>query len=588
MWYQILSGETMSDELKPKWLFIVPLIAIGVLAVSTFLIFLSLELHPLKLLGIQSMFAVAIGIGILFGHHLERRETSPRLRVITFWAWFVLIALFCAFSVINFLSTPRTLPHGIAQSLPAVIFLFFFAFVLFALRRLLMAGGTSAPKSAESLVLWVTSIQWSCVWIALTVLMLYMKQSSVAFWMTQVFAYWLLLHCAELFIRVVIGLLGNKTTGYERLPVLVSQELIFRGRNPFARLLDDLKDEYGIDLHSSRIGPFINTWVPRLLLTLIVIYWGLTTLVIIQPHELGIRERLGVPVHPSVDPGLHLKFPWPFESIRTYPAKRLHSMTIGYEALDQNQDMIWSKPHGRQEYRFPVGNAKELISVDAVLLYEIDDIFNYAYTTQNPDSLISALAYNTLISEIVSKTLNELLSVDRFTLSNTVTHTLNNRLEQESIGLKAVLLSFLSIHPPFEVAASYQRVVSSGLAKEARILRAHAFREQRLPAAETLADSLTATARADSARRVGKAIGESGAFIRRSEARKSARTLIDQDMRLSSLEKILQGEEYIVIDEQLSASSLQPWIDLRTVQTSDVSVDTLNTPMPWDGEGALE
>ena len=578
----------MPDELKPTWLFIAPIIAFTVLAVSTFLIFLSLELHPLKLLGIQCLFAIAVGFGALFGHHLEYRDSASRLGIISFWSWFALIATMCGFSVVNFLTTPRTLPHGIAKSIPVVVFLFFFAFVLFALRRLLSAGGTSARILSNTLALWVTGIQWSCLWIAVTLLMLFIKQSSIAFWMTQIFAYWLLLHCAELFIRVAAGLIGNKTTGFERLPALFSYELLFHGRNPFVRLIDDLKEEYGIDLHSSRIGPFINTWLPRLVLALFIIYWGLTTLVVIKPHELGLRECLGVPGSRPVESGLHFKFPWPFEYVRTFPAKRLLSMTIGYEAMDQNQDMIWSRPHGRHEYRFPVGNAKELISVDAVLLYEIDDIFNYAYTTQNPDSLISALAYNTLLSEIVSKTLNELLSVDRFRLSNIVTETLNSRLEKEQIGLRAVLLSFLSIHPPFEVAASYQRVVSSGLAKEARILRAQAYREQKLPAAQTLADSLIAAARADSARRIGKAIGESNAFKTRSAARRSARTVIDQDLRLTALEKILHGEEYIIIDKQLSASSLQPWIDLRTIPASDVSADTLNTPMPWDGEGALE
>jgi membrane protease subunit HflK len=267
-------------------------------------------------------------------------------------------------------------------------------------------------------------------------------------------------------------------------------------------------------------------------------------------------------------------------------------MTIGYEALSRVQDMIWSRPHGRKEYRFPVGDGRELISIDALLYYEIDDVFDYAYQTQNPDTILACLAYAALSERIVGSQLDELLSVDRASLSEELAETLNRRATSESLGLHVVQLCLESIHPPFEVADAYQRVVSSTLAKEARVLRANAYRENVLPAAQAQADSLVSLARADSCLRLGTAKGEAIAFIQTAAARGVAPDLFDQHLRLGTLEASLVERQFVVLDRRISTSRLQPWIDLRekplSVPLDQAKDDFEDMAIPWEGEGAFQ
>jgi membrane protease subunit HflK len=582
------------NKREPLWLFFVTLIAHLLIALAGAACFLAWQLHPGRLLGILAAVGATASLGIL----LQGIQTTPekalrRQEALAYLAWFLLIGVGGAFAVIGFLKTPRTLPTGIDKAFPLAVFFLAGAFAVFVVRRVvLLAVPSDARSIRHGLALWLANTFWSVVLASVALILLSIKLYQIAFWVTQILAYWCLLYCLEMIIRALVVAAQSHAALSAVSPNLLLFEAVYLGINPFSRLGRLLLEEYGINIGSSRLGPLLRRGVPLVFALLLISLWALSAFVVIQPHELGLRERFGRSSRAALEPGLHLKYPWPIERVLRFPAKRLLSMTIGYEALSQAQNMIWSRPHGRKEYRFPVGDARELISIDALLYYEIDDVFEYAYLTQNPDTILSCLAYAVLSERIVGSELDELLSVDRASLSVELAETLNQRITSERLGLQVVALCLESIHPPFEVATAYQRVVSSSLAKEARILRANAYREEVLPAAHAQAESLASSARADSCTRVGSAKGEAIAFLQTAKARNVAPDIFDQHLRLGALEATLEARRFVVLDRRISTSRLQPWIDLRTKSLSvplDQAQDTFeDTAIPWEGEGAFQ
>ncbi len=578
-----------SNKLAPIWLFVAPIVVQAVLGVAGVVTYLSFGLHSGRVIGIAALVGAAIAFGILFqGLRMSRGHQTKRLEFLPFLSWYLLIGIAGAFGVIAFLRTPRALPEELVKALPAAVFLLAGVFAIHVVKRLVTLGSSEAHRRvASGMALWLTNSMYSLLVASLALILLSLKFYQAAFWTTQVLAYWILLLTIELVLRTLFLAVKAAPNHPDVLPNLVMLEAVFRGKNPFSSLANTLRDEYALDFGFSRIAAMLRRGLPLVGAFLVLALWGLSAFVLLQPHEVGIREVLGKSKPPALEPGIHLKYPWPFERVRKFPAKRLLSMTVGYEAFGQTENIIWSRPHGRKEHRFPVGNAKELISIDALMYYEISDVFDYAYRTQNPDTALSCLAYSTLIRRIVGSDLDELLSVDRASLSKELAENLNRRAAAESLGLHVVGIYLESIHPPFEVADAYQRVVSGDLAKEARILRAMAYRERVLPAVQAQADSLIARARADSSTRVGSAKGEASAFVSKAQARRLAPGPFDQHLRLGAMESALMGREFIVLDNRLSASSLQPWIDLRAKPPA-APIPKEDVAIPWDGEGALE
>ena len=71
---------------------------------------------------------------------------------------------------------------------------------------------------------------------------------------------------------------------------------------------------------------------------MMVSFWALSCLVLIHPYEKGVRIRFGVPEKQVLEPGFHLKWPWPLGEIRRAPASRILSMNIGHEEEEEKEE----------------------------------------------------------------------------------------------------------------------------------------------------------------------------------------------------------------------------------------------------------
>ncbi len=300
--------------------------------------------------------------------------------------------------------------------------------------------------------------------------------------------------------------------------------------------------------------------LPLLLFQLAVLYL-LSSLIFLGPEEAGIRERLGRPVPGGpMESGFHLLWPWPFETVRREPARRVLSIHVGYEKADGErhpETLLWTVPHFRNEDTFLTAGEGEaagdatsvgLLSFNMPVEFLVTNLHQYVYGHRDPPGLVRDLAYQSLTRALAARTLVDLLGAGRLAAGEEVRAGVQAAADRLGLGIKVLFAGVHGVHPPVPVADAFQSVVGALEEREASILEARAYTNTVLPLAHADAGQLRAAAEARRHRTAVLATADAALFTNRLAARRSAPTLFDQDLYYDTLSRALAGNRRYIID----------------------------------------
>jgi regulator of protease activity HflC (stomatin/prohibitin superfamily) len=334
--------------------------------------------------------------------------------------------------------------------------------------------------------------------------------------------------------------------------------------NVIGSVLDAAERQLGIDLRSTWALTVVRRSVEPLVIALGLVGWLSTAMSIVGVEEQGLVERLGVPVGgPPLEPGLHLHWPWPIDTVARLPVRRVQALTVGHEGKEENggpEDVLWARQHAANEYTLLLGNGRDLITVDAAVQYRIADPRAWRYHSQNPGDALRAIAHRAVMRTTVNRTLADALS------ENVVTTTARMRTmvqqEADTLGLGVEVLSFTvgGMHPPVAVAAEYQAVVSAELGKVTAVVQAEADRNRTVPFAEAARlmgrNGATAAGAAD----LAKASGEAWSFrTLQAQYRADAGEYLFR-RRLETLELVLPSRRILIVDHRFQRDGGELWV----------------------------
>jgi regulator of protease activity HflC (stomatin/prohibitin superfamily) len=344
---------------------------------------------------------------------------------------------------------------------------------------------------------------------------------------------------------------------------LATLTTLFHWGNPLRGLTEAAERGLGLSLRSTWAIGFMRRSLGVLAAGLILLVWASTMLVVVGPEEQGVRLRLGrlssrVPV-PS---GLHVKWPWPLETVDRYPVTRVQTLALGY-AGSRKDSLLWGRKHAGEEYQLLLGEGRELVSVDATISYRIRDVLAFAFGSQNPRDMLDGLAYRLLMRETVATDLDRLLTADRAAFGRRFARALQDDSDAQGLGFEILHVSFTSLHPPVGIAAAYEDVVSAEIERVTRAARARVVRETAIPAAQADAARVVQEAEAEAARRLADAAGAAAGFRAALDASRTSPELFRFRRRLEALEQGLADRSLFVVDHRLRRGAGELWIDVR-------------------------
>lgn len=282
-------------------------------------------------------------------------------------------------------------------------------------------------------------------------------------------------------------------------------------------VLSYLEKNTGITMRSLWSIRLIKTVLPYSLIAVVLLLWGFSGVVKIEAQQEGAHYRLGKLQEETLQPGLHMTLPWPFDTVEIYDTQTVSNMTIGYVS-DRSTDNIWTDSHGKEEYTLLLGGGKELVSINLRLEYRIDDLKAYLRGSASPELLVQAAAYEAVTARTINTDLETLLATDRVAFAESFQKELVERIAVHNTGITVVSVVLESIHPPMQIADVYQELVSAGIKAEQIVLQAQCDANVTVINANNYYDTIITDAKVNQYRDIAAARSEVAAFMASAEA----------------------------------------------------------------------
>jgi Cu+-exporting ATPase len=280
----------------------------------------------------------------------------------------------------------------------------------------------------------------------------------------------------------------------------------------------------------------------------------------IGPDEVGLLRRWGR-YKGRLEPGLHLRWPAPFEQVTRLRPERVRSLEIGFR-FDRPEvgsgTLRWESLHERgavarraDEALLMTGDG-QLIELTASAQYRLDPdseaLRRYAFGVADAEKALRPLAESAVRAVVGRRALDGLLAGHRHEVERAAAADLQRRVKQYGLGILIVAVAFQDVHPPLVVVDAYRDVSRAESERQTRRNQAITYRAERVTLAEGQAAATLQQAEADRSARVARAGGEADAFLIQQQARAAFPTLTDHRLFWETMAATLAGKRKIVLD----------------------------------------
>lgn len=301
----------------------------------------------------------------------------------------------------------------------------------------------------------------------------------------------------EILLNFVLTLYRPRKPGEYLRPAFDSRVLAFLSAPD--RLAESISEavnyQFGFNVSSTWFYRLVSRSIVLLVVLGMLIGWGLTSLVVVQPDEQALLLRGGKYVKTIDGGGLVLKRPWPLDQVVRYPAERVTRLTIGGErrALDDTRrPILWTTeaPSGERYLVVrasvqPNDRSLALMTMEIPIHYRVTNLRQYLELAQDGAGedrdeirrdLLTAISEREILRHMSGYSVSQILGPERGDIARSLGDRLQREFDRKNSGVKLVFTGLQGVRPPAaeEVARAFERVFGLERLAEARILRAEA------------------------------------------------------------------------------------------------------------------
>jgi len=217
----------------------------------------------------------------------------------------------------------------------------------------------------------------------------------------------------------------------------------------------------------------------RWIFTLAVVGWLATSVFMITTDEEGVLVRFGRVVDDRVPPGIHVKLPWPCESVTRLKARETKRLGLGVALAGQVTG--WTPAPAEVEL---LSGDQNIVNVELVVQYNIAEPRDYLFGSVAPEDLLKAAAKNALLEVVGRMPVEEVLYEKRVEIQQRVQERLAKLAAGYRAGVSINSVNIQRVYPPPEVAAAFNDVVSAKADRFRLLEEAHGYANDLIPKAE--------------------------------------------------------------------------------------------------------
>lgn len=393
---------------------------------------------------------------------------------------------------------------------------------------------------------------------------------KVDLYLARAFAVLLGVAGVETLISLVLEVYRPRVKGRVASRVIYESRLVGLLGQPagiFTTVAQALDYQFGFKVSDTWFYQFIQRAAGWMVLGQFSLLLLSTCLVFIDAGEQALLERNGKPVagREVLDPGLHLKLPWPIDTIYRERTREIRSFVIGIVPdpdKDQERTILWTVSHYKEEYNLLVASrevlpsstpgreqapAVNLLTASIPIQYEINDLKAWATGHASATNLLEKIATREVITYLVGADFFELMSHGRDRAAAELKRRIQAAADSLKLGIHILLVGLQDVHPPVKVAKDFNAVVAAIQEKEAIVERARAYGLTNVILARAEATNRVRQAEAHRIRTIAATLAQAAQFTNQMKAFREAPQVYTQRAYLNAIAQGTAGARKVVL-----------------------------------------
>ena len=427
-----------------------------------------------------------------------------------------------------------------------------------------------------------------CGLIVASFALIYSGVTNADLYLARGLAVLLGLAAIESLVNLILEIYRPRVRGKQERLVYESRllGLLSQPEGIFTTAAQALDYQFGFKVSETWFYRFMEKALAWLILIQFVVLILSTCFVFVNPGEQALLERWGRPREAVLNPGLHVKMPWPIDKVYRFHSDKIQSFRIGMAAdEDHGRTVTWNIQHEDQPLNLMVAardnraasdtNAAagavpvDLLTVGIPVQYQIQDIRAFAYNHVNSSNLLERLATREVVRYLVGVDLFDILSKGKEKAASDLQAAIQKVADEQKMGVKILLVGLEDIHPPQKVATAFENVVGARQESEATIRQAEGYALSTVELARGAADRLVREAESYRFQRIASADAQATRFQQQLKAYEASPEVYAVRAKLQALMQHSTNVRFIVKTTTNTHDTFQ--IDLQEKITPDMA-----------------
>ncbi len=297
----------------------------------------------------------------------------------------------------------------------------------------------------------------------------------------------------------------------------------------------------------------------------LIIIFGWSSWFTVSPEEVGVILRFGKYVR-TVDPGLNFKIPFGVETVTKVAVERQDKEEFGFRTERAGVRTQYSSRKYLEESLMLSGdlNAAE---VEWIVQYRIRDPYKFLFKVRHARKTFRDVTEAVMRQVIGDRTVNEIITVGRQEIEDTVRVMLQNITKQYELGINVDQVVLQDVNPPEEVKQSFNEVNEAEQEKKKLVNQAQSEYNRVIPKAKGQALQKIEEANGYKVERINEALGDTKRFNALFSEYMKAKEVTRQRMYLETMSKVLSRVKRKLITDD-KASGILPLFNLEDLKNA--------------------
>jgi len=287
-----------------------------------------------------------------------------------------------------------------------------------------------------------------------------------------------------------------------------------------------------------------------IVIVLLALFFGSSTLFTIELDEVGVIQRFGK-YNRIAQPGLSFKLPSGIEKVTKVKVKRVYKEEFGFQTVKGSGDFRFSNESASQETSLMLTGDLNVAVVPWIVQYRISNPKDYLFMVKDVRAILRDMSEATMRTVVGDRSINEVIS-KREEIAVAAKEMLQHEMDQAQSGINIVTIEMKKTNVPEPVQNSFNEVNQAIQEKEQVIYKAREEYNKAVPLARGEAKRLIKDAEGYAIDRVNRAQGDGAKFTSVYKEYVKAKDVTKKRIYLESMLEIFPklGAKYIIDSDQ--------------------------------------